>query len=231
MELSFDDFDFSFDKSEDKTDISETKNNLKQIEKDEKNGKTYRRSSDQIALSLKYEYRRAYSETKLLDFNIGFKKDHSYNFITGGDIDAISYLKLILRHTKKLDYLMFSTWCMAYEDILQIKEWLDKGVLKKIDAYLGEIFPGTYKLEWRLINKIWKDHNCGRIAVFKNHSKIFAGYKDDFYFGIQTSANINTNPRTENGCITINRGIFDFYKNYFDGIKTIVREKKEGSDG
>jgi len=37
------------------------------------------------------------------------------------------------------------------------------------------------------------------------HAKIFAGHGPKFYFGIQTSANINTNPRTENGCITIGR--------------------------
>lgn len=227
MDFSFENLDFSFDQEDDKTDLKATKENLKQIEKDEKKGRVHRRTVDQVALSLKYEYRRAYSETKLLDFNIDFKKDHSYNFITGGDIDALSYLKLMLRHTKTLDYVLFSTWCMAYEDILQIKEWLEKGVLKRVDAYLGEIFPGSYKLEWKLINKVWKDHDCGRIAVFKNHSKIFSGYKGDFYFGIQTSANINTNPRTENGCITINQGIFNFYKDYFDGIKTIVREKND----
>lgn len=60
----------------------------------------------------------------------------------------------------------------------------------------------------------------GRIAVFKNHSKIFAGIGKKFAFGIQTSANINTNPRTENGCITIGNDIFEFYKTYFDGIKS-----------
>ena len=41
-----------------------------------------------------------------------------------------------------------------------------------------------------------------------------------FAFGIQTSANINTNPRTENGCITIDRELYEFYKAYFDGIKS-----------
>ena len=44
-----------------------------------------------------------------------------------------------------------------------------------------------------------------------------------FYFGIQTSANINTNPRTEQGSITIDKGIFDFYKEYFDGIKSFEK--------
>ena len=107
MNFSFDDFSFNFDlETDDKTDIKATKENLKELEKAEKNGRTRRRTSDQLTLSLKYEYRRAYSETKLLDFDIQFKKDHSYNFITAGDIDGLSYLKLILRHVKKLDYVL-----------------------------------------------------------------------------------------------------------------------------
>ena len=73
-------------------------------------------------------------------------------------------------------------------------------------------------MEWKKLNEIFEKYKCGRIAVFKNHSKIFAGYGDKFHFGIQTSANINTNPRAENGSITIGKDIFDFYKEYFDGI-------------
>ena len=107
---------------------------------------------------------------------------------------------------------------MAAEDILQFDEWLTKGRIKKLDAYVGEIFPGSYKVEWRMLKDLFERHQCGRIAVFRNHSKIYAGIGDRFAFGIETSANINTNPRTENGCITIGRDIYDFYKTYFDGI-------------
>ena len=32
----------------------------------------------------------------------------------------------------------------------------------------------------------------------------------------------NTNPRTENGCITISKDLFEFYKNYFDNINSFV---------
>lgn len=130
----------------------------------------------------------------------------------------MSFLKIVLRQ-QDLNYLLFSTWCMASEDIYQIEEWLESGKIKKVDAYVGEIFPGTYKLEYRLLRPIIEKYG-GRVAVFKNHSKIFAGYGDKFYFGIQSSANINTNPRTENACITIDRGLYEFYKEYFDGIKS-----------
>jgi len=164
-------------------------------------------------------YRRAYSETQLLDLiTEDFQPGESYHFITGGDVDALSYLKIILRQ-QNLDYLLFSTWCMASEDIYQFQDWIAEGNIKKVDAYVGEIFPGSYKLEFQLLKKVIAAAG-GRVAVFKNHSKIFAGYGEKFHFGIETSANINTNPRTENGCITIDKEIFDFYKDYFDLINS-----------
>ena len=109
---------------------------------------------------------------------------------------------------------------MAADDILQIEEWLSLGKIKKLDIYVGEIFPNSYKLEFKKLKEIFEKHNCGRIAVFKNHSKIYAGIGNKFAFGVETSANINTNPRTENGCITISNEIYKFYKDYFDGIKS-----------
>ena len=177
-----------------------------------------RRSTECIERTTQNIYRRAYSETQLLDVTPRIlKKGSSYHFITSGDVDALSFLKIILRQ-QNLDYCLFSTWCMASDDIMQIDEWITAGKIKKIDAYLGEIFPGTYKMEWKKINEVFDKHKCGRIAVFKNHSKIFAGYGNDFAFGIQTSANINTNPRTENACITIDDEIYKFYRSYFDDI-------------
>jgi hypothetical protein len=179
---------------------------------------THRRSTECITRQTRNIYRKAFSETQLLDvLPKEFKDGESYHCITAGDVDSLSYLKVVLRQ-QNLDYCLFSTWCMAADDILQIEEWLQSGKIKKLDAYVGEIFPGTYKMEWRKLNEVFDKYKCGRIAVFKNHSKIYAGYGDKFYFGFEGSANINTNPRTENGCITIDKGIFEFYKSYFDGI-------------
>lgn len=103
------------------------------------------------------------------------------------------------------------------------RQWYEQGRIKKLDMYLGEIFPGSYKIEWQMVQKFYQEHpEAGRAAVFKNHSKIYAGcnYDEGFYFGIQTSAKINTNPRTEQGSITVDKGLFEFYKDYFDGIRS-----------
>jgi len=196
------------------------KESKKSIKKEVEEIKTHRRSTECLVRSDKHLFRRAYSESKLLDaVGINFKDGESYHCITGGDVDSLSYLKSVLRQ-QNLDYCLFSTWCMAAEDILCFSEFLEKGQIKKLDAYVGEIFPGSYKIEYQMLKDLFEKYNCGRIAVFKNHSKIYAGYGNKFAFGIQTSANINTNPRTENGCITIGKDIFEFYKQYFDGINS-----------
>ena len=197
-----------------------------QAEKESEPRKDKRRHTECVELSTRFLYRRGFSEVNLLESMKyePLKEGHTYNFITGGDCDSLTFLKIVLNQ-HSLDHLLFSTWCMAAEDILQFTEWYNEGRIKKLDMYLGEIFPSTYKVEWGMVQKFYYEHpEAGRIAVFRNHSKIYAGFckKDKFYFGIQSSANINTNPRTEQASITVDKGIYEFYKQYFDGINSFV---------
>lgn len=184
--------------------------------------RAHRRTKACTELSQRYEYRRAFSEVRMLESMqyVKLQDGVTYNFITGGDVDSLTYLKIVLNQ-HDLDYALCSTWCMAAEDILQLQEWYTAGRIRKLDMYVGEIFPNSYKVEWSMVKGFYDAHpEAGRVAVFRNHSKIYAGYneKEKFYFGIQTSANINTNPRTEQGSITIDKGIYEFYREYFDGI-------------
>lgn len=201
---------------------------IKEIDKAEPPKKTRRRASCLKQRNIKTIYRRAFSESSLMDV-VGndFRNGEVYNCITAGDVDALSYLKIILRQ-QEVEYVLISTWVMANDDILQLEEWLKTGKIKKCDIYVGEIFSNSYKAEYRELKRIITP-DIGRIAIFKNHSKIFAGYGNKFYFGIQTSANINTNPRTEQGSITINKEIYQFYKEYFDGIISYDKENRQQS--
>jgi len=177
------------------------------------------RRSECLIRETKNIYRKAFCETQLLDI-LGvedFKNGYSYHCISAGDVDSLSYLKVILRQ-QKLDYLLFSTWCMASDDVMQIEEWLEDGTLTKIDAYLGEIFPKSYPFEWKKINEIFDKYQCGTISIFRNHSKVYAGIGNKFAFAIESSANINTNPRTEQTCITIDENLYQFYKEYYSKI-------------
>lgn len=183
---------------------------------------SHRRTTACTTFSKQYLYRRGFSEARLLEaMNLEkFEKGQCWHFITAGDVDSLSFLKVVLIHQPKLHYLLFSTWCMAAEDILQFSEWIEQGVIEHLDCYVGEIFPNQYRVEYRMLKDLVERTQCGRVAVFRNHSKIYAVWGDDFHFVIECSANINTNPRTEQGSITIDDGVCLFFKEYFDGIKS-----------
>jgi len=175
-----------------------------------------------------YLYRRAYSEVKLMDLfgSFDFKAGHCYNFLTAGDIDGMSYLKAVLR-CQKLSHCILSTWCMSAGDAFQIITWLEERVIGRLDLYVGEIFKGSYGAVWNQLHE-WYAANPdrGRIAIFRNRSKIITGVGDKFAFGLQTSANFDTNPRTEQASLAIDRGLYEFYKDYFDKIITFNKEDR-----
>lgn len=151
-----------------------------------------------------------------------FEQDATYHCISFGDVDSLTYLRAIVKQ-QPLDYCLLSTWCMAIEDAREIKIWLAKGYIKRIDFYVGEIFKASYSNVYDYIKQ-----NClvpgARIAIFRNHSKVMVGYGSKFDFAIASSANVNTNPRCENTTITVSREVADFYKTFFDDIKAFNRD-------
>jgi len=149
----------------------------------------------------------------------------SWHVLSSGDVDSLSFLNHILK-TNVLDYCMFSTWCMAMGDVDQIIEHIEAGRIKACDAYLGEIFPNQYSDEYEKLVEYFKKTKVGRVAVFRNHSKIFLCRSGSSAWVIESSANINTNPRTENTVITCDNGLFNHHKEYFDGIKSFNKEFK-----
>lgn len=141
----------------------------------------------------------------------------AYQFISSGDVDAATYLRHIVRD-QHVDYALVSTWCMAKSDAEEFREWLKRGDVGRMDFYVGEIFKDGYR---GCIDVLCEcaEIGGGRVARFRNHSKVCAVFGDRYAAVVETSANVDTNPRTEQACITVDRGLAEFYKDYFDGIK------------
>lgn len=142
----------------------------------------------------------------------------AYHCVSFGDVDSLTYLRHVLRQ-QRLEYLMVSTWCMALEDAQEIAGWVERGMIGRIDFYVGEIFKNGYRGVRDAIEAIARATG-GRVARFRNHSKVMAGLGESFGFAIESSANINTNPRTEQTVVTTDDGLALFYKEFFDGINS-----------
>lgn len=148
-----------------------------------------------------------------------FENGASYHCISQGDVDSLTYLRVIVKQ-QKIKYLIISTWCMSRTDIEEIAGWVEKGYVEKLDFYVGEIFTSRYAQEFVFLKEFCDIHGC-RVALFRNHSKVMAGFGERFDFAIESSANVNTNPRCEQTTITVDSGLAHFYKEFYDGIKSI----------
>lgn len=197
---------------------------LENFDAAEKKQKAQALKSRAYATRSRIHARRAKSETVLAEILPNrIEMGESWHVISSGDVDSLSYLAHLLK-TQPMRYIMLSTWCMALEDVRQIAIWIASGKIGRVDAYVGEIFPGQYAEAYaELVNTC---RACGgRVAIFRNHSKLFlceSGQGGGWV--IESSANINTNPRTENTCITGSLDLFRHHKTYFDEIKSFNRD-------
>lgn len=164
-----------------------------------------------------FENRRYKSEQELLkNTPWHYETGTIYNCISHGDVDSLTFLKNVLRQ-QKLEYLLLSTWCIGIEDVQELKTWIESGIIKRADFYLGEIAKASYAQAQADLERI-AGKTGGRCGVFRNHAKVMCCYGNRFNCAILSSANVNTNPRTEQTVIFCDTNITNFYKEFFDDI-------------
>ena len=150
----------------------------------------------------------------------------SWHILSGGNVSGLSYLANLLQ-SGPADHVILSTWCMSLDDVLQLEAWLDSGLINRLDIYCGEIFSsGAYATAVeRICVALRKNVGCGRVAIFRNHSKVivFAAHRRRYYVVVESSANLNTNPRTEQTTVTRSRALANFYRAFYDGIRSHQR--------
>ena len=176
----------------------------------------------------RHHMRRANAEATLAEIlPARFADGESWHVASRGDIDALSYVRHILAGVSHLDHLLMSTWCIAKNDLTEISAWLDAGKIEQFDLYAGEIFPGSYGDEYEQMLSMCEAYGA-RLIVAKNHSKITlaSNASEAYYLTVESSANVNTNPRIEQSTIHASRNLHAFYLEFFDGIKSIDKHSK-----
>ena len=170
----------------------------------------------------KHVMRRVLSEIKLeKELPWHFERGVSYHCISFGDVDSLTYMRVIVKQ-QKIKYALLSTWVMASEDISEIKRWLERGYIGRCDFYISEIFKSSYYKQWEELTVLCKMLG-GRVCMARNHSKVMVLFGERFDAVIESSANVNTNPRIENTVITFDSELARWYKNFFDGLISFER--------
>lgn len=198
---------------------------VRSIERTVANGETHSAIVRAQRLKSRIAVRRAKSEAHLAEvLPPTFEPGDSWHCISHGDIDSLSYLSHALRGVSHFDHVALSTWCMARADLEQLQAWCDTGRIDQLDVYVGEIFPSQYGAEYELLLSMARSYGV-RVVVARNHSKVMLMRQADVqHLVCESSANVNTNPRIEQTAITHSRELYEFYCEFFAGLKTIDRD-------
>jgi hypothetical protein len=146
-----------------------------------------------------------------------FEAGESWNVLSAGDIDALSYVKHIMAG-ERFTTLVFACWAISRPAIEFLQTRIQGHGLQHIDAYVGDIMPRDRPdLHTMLCTLIGTIH--GRCIAFKNHAKLwlFLGPNGRAVV-MQTSANPNYNRRTEQTVITCDAAVAQVYKQWFDRL-------------
>lgn len=176
----------------------------------------------QLKVSHRYGHRhltRKAASEEALDRSMDwyFKPGDCYHCFSFGNVDSLTYFKHVLRQQRVL-YLALSTWCMAGEDVDDLRHWHERGMLGRVDFFVGEIFPGSYPEVYAAVKELAEEMNS-RVVVFRNHAKVMAVVGERFDCLIESSANVNTNPRSENTVLTVDSSLVADYVEMFNDIK------------
>jgi len=151
-----------------------------------------------------------------------FQEGDCFHCFSFGDMDSFSFFKMVLRQ-QPIQYAAISTWCMAGEDVTDLRRWHSKGMVGRVDFFVGEIFKGSYPDVYSAVMEFLEE--CGgRLVTFRNHSKVMAIEGDRFDCLIESSANVNTNPRSENTVLTVDRDLVAEYIKLFSEIVPFNRD-------
>lgn len=170
--------------------------------------------------------RRANSEKHLAELLPPLIADgESWHVLSRGDVDALSYAVHVLAGMEYASHLLISTWCMAEADVQQVDTWLDTGIVERLTLCVGKIFPNQYGDEYEHAKQLAERYEGTRVVVARNHSKVtlLANDAASYYIAIESSANVNTNPRIEQTAVHRSEDLYRFYDEQFSGLRSIVR--------
>lgn len=207
LDVMFDDFDLNLD-DDNKTDEPSEDTPHVAVRKREGHRQITRKAASEASL-----------ETQL-DWH--FKNGDCYHCFSFGDVDSLTYLKHVLKQ-QKINYLALSTWCMAGEDVRDLITWHRRGMIDRVDFFVGEIFKSSYAPVYDAI-KLFIGECGGRLVVFRNHAKVMMIKGERFDCLIESSANINTNPRAENTVITVDSALVNDYIKLFGEIRPFNKD-------
>jgi hypothetical protein len=148
-------------------------------------------------------------------------KNAEYRFISGkGGFSSINFIDWVCKK-EAIKNLCVSTLAVGKKEIMKLSE-LD---IEKATFIVGTIFKKRGLAEsynyYDVFREICEDKKWDIIET-NNHSKIILMQTKQHYYVLETSSNLNENPKMEQFCFCDNKELYDFYNQFFIGLKEVI---------
>lgn len=142
-----------------------------------------------------------------------------HKFITDGGFSSISFVKYIADRCHIYDFYV-SSFRIGKKELLLINSLYSSGNIDRCHFAVGTLMASGDKSDRKYgyyeCFKELCDRNGWEYAVVNNHSKILLFDTDAGKYVIETSSNLNENPKIEQFSFEQDAGLYDFYKSVFD---------------
>lgn len=145
--------------------------------------------------------------------------DEVYKIVTDGGFSSISFVKYIAEHCHVNDFYA-SSFRIGKKELRIINGLFQSGAIDMCHFAVGTLMANDSEAvkRYRYYEdfKGLCDANDWEYMVVNNHSKLLLFDTDCGKFVIETSSNLNENPKVEQFSFEKNAELFDFYKTVFD---------------
>ncbi len=146
--------------------------------------------------------------------------DESLHIVSNGSFDYFTLIPHVIELSNSVaDDFYFSTWTMSRDNVVQIIDMFDRGLIKNINALTGEYFRSRESKVYAIFEDAVLQRSQ-RIFSNKNHAKVTLIHINQNYYVIEGSANFTANPRIEQFVLTNSKELFNFHKEWMNQILT-----------
>lgn len=176
-------------------------------------------SKNRILFNLKNEV----GQLNTICENLPKKNEVIKSLSVGGGWSALAFIKWV-GEKEKIEEMFVSTFrigkkhfqelqLMYQKNQLGIVHFVTSATQKKVDG--KAVYNGTNYNYYDYIQKVYEE-NGWDLKIYDNHSKLILMQTKENYYVLETSSNLNENPKMEQFSFENDEKLFNFYKQIFE---------------
>ncbi|MEG1185703.1 MAG: hypothetical protein RSD63_08735 [Eubacterium sp.] len=148
--------------------------------------------------------------------------DEVFKILSNGGFSSIAFVKSVADKTR-IDEMLATTLRVGRKHLEVIDVLYKNGAIGKVKFIIGSLMKNDSErgVKYGYYDDLKKkcDENGWEISISNNHSKILLMDTKKGKFVLETSSNLNENPKMEQFSFEKSEELFNMYMNFFKGVK------------